>query len=177
MQTASRGCQQLEMSECNTLEFQDVCYSVILKTGQDAGSTKKILHHVSAKCVSGRLTALMGPSGAGKSSLVGSAWHVRPSAALGRGLCQQFRRSGPVQHCSRCSACAQQPAVQGQYSMADKCKIEPWASSRQLTSPPGQMTSCRSVSVLQSLLLWPNLAHSWTAVRAVLTPCRWYIQA
>jgi ABC-type nitrate/sulfonate/bicarbonate transport system ATPase subunit len=54
----------------HTLEFQNISYEFTLKGGKDAGSTKQILHGVSAKCVSGRFTALMGPSGAGKSSLV-----------------------------------------------------------------------------------------------------------
>lgn len=55
----------------HVLEFRDICYDVVLKSGKDAGSTKRILQEVSAQCVSGRFTALMGPSGAGKSSLVG----------------------------------------------------------------------------------------------------------
>jgi len=64
----------------HVLEFRDICYDVVLKSGKDAGSTKRILHGVSAQCVSGRLTALMGPSGAGKSSLVGSKGGKAPIA-------------------------------------------------------------------------------------------------
>lgn len=59
------------MSFNNVMDFQGICYDVVIKTGPDAGSNKRILHDVTAQCVSGRLTALMGPSGAGKSSLVG----------------------------------------------------------------------------------------------------------
>lgn len=72
------------------LEFRNICYDVVLKTGQDAGSSKRILHEVTATCSSGRLTALMGPSGAGKSSLVGFLLEAsRLVEGLGRPAWQQ----------------------------------------------------------------------------------------
>jgi ABC-type multidrug transport system ATPase subunit len=68
------------MSVSNVLDFQDICYDVVIKTGPGAGSSKRILHDVTAQCVSGRLTALMGPSGAGKSSLVGLHRQHQPNS-------------------------------------------------------------------------------------------------
>ncbi|XP_050077323.1 ATP-binding cassette sub-family G member 4-like [Anopheles maculipalpis] len=49
-----------------TLEFQDICYHVRHKDGQN----KQLLNSVSGTFQSGRLAGILGPSGAGKSTLL-----------------------------------------------------------------------------------------------------------